>query len=132
MKSRVFSLILLPAILAVVFSCAGPRGLIQKLSLTPEVKPRLIVLQASNYRFSPKVIEIGLGEEVDLYIESAQGVHGFKCPALEVDELIRPDQPVTIRIVAKKIGKVPFYCSHFCGWGHLLMRGKIVVTDKRI
>jgi cytochrome c oxidase subunit II len=88
---------------------------------------REIRVTAKKYEFSPKVINVKQGEHIKLIITATDHDHGFECGEFHINQLLKKGQPTTIEFTADKPGTFPFRCSHFCGMGHLKMKGQIIV-----
>ncbi len=88
---------------------------------------REIQVTAKKYEFKPKVIEVKQGEHIKLVVTAADHDHGFECGEFHINQLLKKGQPATIEFTADKAGTFPFRCSHFCGMGHLKMKGQIIV-----
>ena len=89
---------------------------------------REIQVTAKKYEFKPKVIEVKQGEHIKLVVTAADHDHGFECGEFHINQLLKKGQPATIEFTADKAGTFPFRCSHFCGMGHLKMKGQIIVA----
>ena len=61
-----------------------------------------------------------------LIVHNADVKHGLVIPDLGVNQDIPPDGAV-VEFTASKAGTFEFFCSVWCGEGHMEMRGKIVV-----
>lgn len=90
-------------------------------------RPRVVTLVASRYRFQPARITLKKGQPVILEIQSADRLHGFAIPALNVRLDIQPGQVQRIEIRPDKIGVLAFFCDIFCGSGHEEMAGEFRV-----
>lgn len=86
-----------------------------------------IEIKASNWKFTPELIEVNLGDKVELHLESTEGTHGFIIPAFGISERLEPGKDVHAEFVADKAGTFNFYCNVPCGAGHSNMNGIIVV-----
>ena len=84
-------------------------------------------LQQSNLLLNQKTIEINKGDKVRLIVTSIDVPHGIAIPEYGINERLDPGKPVTIEFTADKEGTFTTFCSVFCGFGHINMKGKIVV-----
>lgn len=91
------------------------------------VPGKVVEMQAKRYEFIPEVVTVKAGTLVTLKITALDGVHGFALGAFGIDERIEEGETKTIEFYASKAGEYSFHCSHFCGLGHLGMRGKLIV-----
>lgn len=89
--------------------------------------PRVIEIHAQRFAFAPNVITVKSGETVRLKLVTQDVTHGFFSRALNLDEVIAPDQPAEITLTAPAPGKYPIICDHFCGQGHGNMALTLVV-----
>ena len=89
---------------------------------------REIQVTAKKYEFNPRVIDVKQGEHIKLIVTATDHDHGFECGEFHINQLLKKGQPATIEFTADKAGTFPFRCSHFCGMGHLKMKGQIIVA----
>lgn len=87
---------------------------------------RTIHMGVRQYVWEPATITAKKGELVRLIIHNADVKHGLVIPDLGVNQDVPPDGAV-VEFVASKIGTFEFFCSVWCGEGHMEMRGKIVI-----
>lgn len=87
---------------------------------------RTIHVGVRQYVWEPATITAKKGELVRLIIHNADVKHGLVIPDLGVNQDVPPDGAV-VEFVASKIGTFEFFCSVWCGEGHMEMRGKIVI-----
>lgn len=92
-----------------------------------KVAKQTIDIIAERYKFTPEVISVKEGTLVLLKVKSINGTHGFQLSAFGIDERIDENETKLVEFYASKKGEYTFRCSHFCGFGHLGMNGKIVV-----
>ena len=92
-------------------------------------EPRKIEITAKKFEFSPKRIEVKVGEAIELTANSADTKHGFECKELGIKKVtFEKEKPATITFTASQPGTYEFKCTHFCGLGHGKMKGQIVVV----
>lgn len=91
----------------------------------PSVASYTIV--ARQWAFEPSTIRVRKGQRVELTIQSVDVSHGFSLIAFNVNEQLEPGQTVRVNFIANQKGSFPFFCSVFCGQGHSLMRGTLIV-----
>jgi len=82
---------------------------------------------AKKWQFDPSVINVKQGDKVRLKIKSIDVAHGFSLLDFNVNENLEPGKEITVEFVADKKGEFTFFCSVFCGVGHIGMKGKLVV-----
>ncbi len=95
------------------------------IELTGETKEFEII--ATNWNFSPSLIEVNKGDKVELHLQSEEGTHGFTILEFGVSETLTPGEDVHTEFIADKLGTFNFFCSVPCGRGHGAMRGLLVV-----
>ncbi len=87
---------------------------------------RTIHMGVRQYVWEPATITAKKGELVRLVIHNADVLHGLVIPDLGVNQDVPPDGAV-VEFTASKVGTFEFFCSVWCGEGHMEMRGKIVI-----
>ena len=95
------------------------------VELTGEVKEFDIV--ATNWEFTPPLIEVNLGDKVELHMTSSEGTHGIAFLEFGVSEILREGEDVHVEFIADKTGTFNFFCTVPCGRGHGGMKGLFVV-----
>jgi cytochrome c oxidase subunit 2 len=89
-----------------------------------------IELLASRYVFEPSLIEVRVGETVEIVARSKDTDHGLAIEAFGVKLRIpKGGAPVSVRFVPSRAGRYPFACSEYCGSGHKRMKGVLVVDE---
>ncbi len=92
-----------------------------------EEGPRVIVITAKRFEFSPKEITLKKGETVKLQLRSEDVRHGFFARPLGIDEEIEPGRTTEVVLTPSLAGRYTTICDHFCGAGHGGMKMTIVV-----
>jgi cytochrome c oxidase subunit II len=87
---------------------------------------RTIHIGVRRYVWEPATITAKQGELVRLIVHNADVKHGLVIPDLDVNQDI-PEEGAVAEFVAKKKGTFEFFCSVWCGEGHMEMRGKIII-----
>lgn len=87
---------------------------------------RTIHMGVRQYAWEPAVITAEKGELVRLIIHNADVKHGLAIPELGVNQDI-PSDGAIVEFVASRRGKFEFFCSVWCGEGHMEMQGRIIV-----
>jgi|GEM_PF-2893064 len=97
---------------------------------TTEVKngktERTIHMGVRQYVWEPATITAKKGELVRLIIHNADVLHGLVIPDLGVNQDIPPEGAV-VEFIPTKTGTFEFFCSVWCGEGHMEMQGKITI-----
>jgi cytochrome c oxidase subunit 2 len=91
------------------------------------ISSQVIEMQAKRFDFIPEVVKVKVGTLVTIRVTAVDGTHGFALGAFGIDERIEEGETKTIEFYAVKVGEYDFHCSHFCGLGHLGMKGKVIV-----
>jgi cytochrome c oxidase subunit 2 len=90
----------------------------------------VIALTASNWKFSPEVVEAHAGQTITLKITSSAGLHGIQSDDLGIpNTMLPPGKTVTITFTPAKAGKYVVRCSVPCGPGHGAMTFTVKVED---
>jgi cytochrome c oxidase subunit II len=78
-----------------------------------------IDIVASNWKFTPNVIQLHAGETTTLRLTSSEGVHGLQSDELGIPlTTISPGAFQTVSVTPKKAGKYVLHCAIMCGAGH--------------
>jgi len=88
-----------------------------------------VKVMAKRFDFTPDEITLKKGVPVDLELTTADRVHGFYAPKLNLHAEVKPGEPVHLRFTPETAGTFLFQCDMFCGEGHEDMNGKIVVVE---
>ena len=56
-------------------------------------------------------------------------IHGFRIPNTPVNLMIIPGQITRTTVRFSRPGEYPFYCHEYCGVGHHVMSGRIIVES---
>lgn len=91
-------------------------------------KTKEFTMVATDFAFTPGVIEVNEGDTVILYITSTDVAHGIAIPEFNVKEELPLGEQKTVQFVADKKGTFNFYCNVYCGDGHREMTGSLVVN----
>lgn len=88
---------------------------------------RTMHMGVRQYVWEPSTITAKKGELVRLVIHNADVKHGLVIPDLGVMEGDIPPEGAVIEFMASKVGTFEFFCSVWCGEGHMEMRGNIII-----
>ncbi len=86
-----------------------------------------VYMQASQYAWIP-VVRLRQGAEYTLHLSSLDVNHGFSLYPLNINFQVVPGYDYGLRVVPNVPGEFHLMCNEFCGIGHHLMIGKIVVV----
>lgn len=84
-------------------------------------------VEAVQWEFIPADITVQKGQTVHLTLESTDVPHSFALSEYGINEVLLPDQPVTIEFVADQEGVFTSFCAVPCGAGHSAMKGTFTV-----
>lgn len=88
----------------------------------------IINMTTQQFKFVPSRITVKYGSHVQLNIKSLDVTHGFQIDQLNVINVpTPPGQTTIIKFVANKRGVFKFYCTVFCGTGHINHWGLLTV-----
>ncbi len=91
---------------------------------------RTIHMGVRQYVWEPSIIRAKKGELVRLIIHNADVMHGLVIPELGVINVDIPSDGAVIEFVADKVGTFEFFCSYYCGEGHMEMQGKVIIEEE--
>ena len=91
--------------------------------------PVHIEVVAQKFSFGPKEIHLKKGQTVTVVLKSTDFVHGFAVPDFNVRADGIPGKTTELTFTPNKTGRFAFLCDNFCGEGHDMMSGFVVVTD---
>ena len=84
-------------------------------------------LIAQTFLFTPNEIEIPAGSDVTFILTSRDVIHGFKIVGTSVNMMAVPGQISKMTAHFPKPGEYLILCHEYCGSGHHVMYGKIIV-----
>lgn len=87
-----------------------------------------IYLQATSFSWVP-VLRLRRGAEYVLHLSSLDVNHGFNLYPLNINFQVVPGYDYGLRVRPNEAGEFHVICNEFCGIGHHLMVGKIIVVD---
>ena len=86
---------------------------------------------ASRFTFDPATIAVVQGDRVRLRVRSADRAHGIGIKAFRVKALVpNSGEVVTVEFVADRAGAFEISCSEYCGSGHAVMKGRLIVAAR--
>ena len=72
-------------------------------------------------------LHVPVGQDIKLVMTSEDVIHSFYVPAFRIKVDVLPDRYSTLWFKATEIGTYHLFCAEYCGTGHSLMRGDIIV-----
>jgi len=76
------------------------------------------------------ILKLRKGVEYTLHISSLDVNHGFSLYPVNLNFQVVPGYDYGLRIVPSEAGEFRLVCNEFCGIGHHLMLGKVIVVDE--
>lgn len=80
------------------------------------------------WEYLPKELTVPVGSTVSFYVTSPDVQHGFKIQDTNVNFQVIPGQVSKLTVTFDKPGTYNFICTEYCGSGHAVMYGAIIVT----
>jgi cytochrome c oxidase subunit 2 len=75
------------------------------------------------------VLRLPVNRSVVLTMHSRDVIHSFWVPEFRQKQDLVPGIHATLHITPDKVGTYPVICTELCGFGHGLMRSRVVVMD---
>jgi cytochrome c oxidase subunit II len=88
--------------------------------------PGNVYLQASQFQFRP-VLQLQQGETYRLLVSSTDVQHGLSLQPENLNFQVLPGYLYVIEVTPRWPGEYPMLCNEYCGLGHHLMTGRIIV-----
>ncbi|WP_018131591.1 cytochrome c oxidase subunit II [Effusibacillus pohliae] len=85
------------------------------------------VMTAFVFGFNPPQIEVPAGSKVTFISTSKDVVHGFEIPGTNVNMMVEPGHVNKVTQTFNKPGEYLILCNEYCGAGHHMMMGKVIV-----
>jgi cytochrome c oxidase subunit 2 len=86
-----------------------------------------VYLLAAQFQWSP-VLRLEQGAEYTLHLSSLDVNHGFNLYPFNVNFQVVPGYDYGLRVTPTEAGDYRIVCNEFCGIGHHLMVGKVLVV----
>lgn len=81
------------------------------------------------WQWSP-VLKLRKGAEYTLHLSSLDVNHGFALYPINVNFQVVPGYDYGLRVTPSEAGDFRVVCNEFCGIGHHLMLGRVIVTEE--
>jgi cytochrome c oxidase subunit II len=88
-----------------------------------------VVIIASTFVFEPREISIPEGAEVEFVITSRDVLHGFHIEQTNANVMLVPGRVSRVEATFDEPGEYRFVCHEYCGAGHHIMYGSIIVEE---
>lgn len=79
------------------------------------------------FLFTPNEIRIKRGSEVTFLVTSRDVIHGFKIENTPINVMVVPGQISRLTTTFDTPGEYLIICHEYCGVGHHIMSGKVIV-----
>lgn len=93
-----------------------------------EYKAYILASQTQGWRFIPNELTVPVGSKITFYVTSQDLQHGFKLENTNVSMMVIPGQVSKLTVTLDTAGEYDFICHEYCGSGHAIMYGKVIVT----
>ncbi len=90
--------------------------------------PGDVYLLARQWQWYP-ILKLKKGETYRLHVSSADVEHGFSLQPVNLNFMVIPGYDNVITLTPTQTGEFSIVCNEFCGIGHHLMIGKLIVTE---
>jgi len=87
-----------------------------------------IYLLARMWNWS-SVLKLKNNTEYTLHLSAADVNHGFSLFPINVNIQVVPGYDYALRVTPNSAGEFRIICNEFCGIGHHMMIGKVIVED---
>jgi cytochrome c oxidase subunit 2 len=87
------------------------------------------VIVAQTFQFTPNEITVPAGSRVTFILTSKDVIHGFRIEGVPINSMIVPGQISRVSATFDEPGEYLVLCHEYCGAGHHVMYGKVVVTE---
>lgn len=96
----------------------------------PVVRPPAgdVFVVAQTWQWSP-ILELKKGETYRFHLSSLDLQHGFSLQPENLNFQVLPGYDYVVTFTPDKAGEYQIVCNEYCGIGHHLMVGKIIVTE---
>ena len=85
-------------------------------------------LLAQMWRYYP-ILKLKKGQTYRLHISSVDLQHGFSLQPMNMNFQVLPGYDHVLTITPTSAGEFPVICNEFCGIGHHMMTGRILVEE---
>jgi cytochrome c oxidase subunit 2 len=124
-KNKIVTATLLAAACGIALAAVAPKTNLASAA----VNPKVIVISAKKFQFTPNEITIKKGEPVILRMTSTDRVHGFMSKPFKIDTDIPPGKTTDVTVTPTTAGDFTIICDHYCGTGHSNMKMKVTVVE---
>jgi cytochrome c oxidase subunit 2 len=87
----------------------------------------VVVGVAQLFSFAPDPIEVPVGKPVTFRLTSPDVIHGFQVVGTNANVMVVPGYVSQFTMTFDRAGEYLIACNEYCGVGHHMMSGKLVV-----
>jgi len=91
--------------------------------------PGDVYLMAQQWQWTP-ILRLVKGQAYKLHLGSVDVNHGFSLQPVNINFQIVPGYDQVVELTPTEAGEYTVVCNEFCGVGHQMMIGRIVVVEK--
>jgi cytochrome c oxidase subunit II len=88
-----------------------------------------VVMIASTFLFDPTEVTVPAGSEVEFVITSRDVLHGFHVEKTNANVMLIPGRIARVEATFEDPGEYRFVCHEYCGAGHHIMYGTVIVEE---
>lgn len=88
-----------------------------------------VVVIGMAWAFEPREIRVPAGAQVTFFTATTDVIHGFHIEGTRVNLMMIPGQVGRFEYVFREPGEHLIICHEYCGVGHHLMSGRVIVED---
>jgi cytochrome c oxidase subunit 2 len=89
-----------------------------------------VYVVAKQFFYEPNQVEVPVGAEVTFFVTSTDVQHGFKIQDTNVNFMAIPGEVSKLTTTFDEPGTYDYICTEYCGLGHAVMFGSVVVTPE--
>jgi cytochrome c oxidase subunit 2 len=100
------------------------------VTLRPDGSAEVVML-AQMFSFGPLELRVPRNRPVTFRITSPDVIHGFQIVGTNGNTMVVPGYVSQFTTVFPRAGNYLIVCNEFCGLGHHMMHGRLIVEDTR-
>jgi cytochrome c oxidase subunit II len=90
-----------------------------------------VFIRGQTWAFFPNELHVPAGSTVTFHLTSPDVQHGFYVEGTNIHMMVLPGHVSTLTATFREPGTHQFWCDEYCGLGHQIMSGRIVVDPAR-
>lgn len=87
-----------------------------------------VYLIGTQFQWSP-ILELQKGKTYRLHVSSGDVSHGLSIQPVNMNFMVVPGYETVLTITPAQAGEYTLICNEFCGLGHQVMSGKLIVRE---